>query len=408
MRLFIGIILLIFYPSLVLASDFSLVPSISFKEEYNSNILLSTDSAAKRDFLTTISPGVEMVNRTERFDIDLLARWDQLEYADNSDIDATNQMYDGKFHCRVNPLFNVSAEASYARISNPTLMDITTTGIFMSAVPWDHFTSYLSADYQVTEKTAATLSYNYDRDYFERPGYEDDTSHSVNLGVVYDLGKYLPNVKARINGGYSHYNFSDNRTDNYTGTVGFSKDFSETWSIIVDGGLRYSSSKFSVPEYEYITIFGLLIPVGTIMVPEKNDGWGWIAKASLVYKGEYGNVNFSYSRNVIAAYGLNGAAEQNAFTLSTQYRLTKEFSILFSAGYYTLKSDPSEFSAQVINQQTYGVDPGVRYEFSKDIFVEASYEYLTVDYPSAENMDARRDLFSIRLYIQNPFFSRIN
>src|SRR5208337_2257377 len=118
--------------------------------------------------------------------------------------------------------------------------------------------------------------------------------------------------------------------------------------------------------------------------------------------------NFSYSRNVIAAYGLNGAAEQNAFTLSTQYRLTKEFSILFSAGYYTLKSDPSEFSAQVINQQTIGVNPGVRYEFSKDIFAEASYEYLTVDYPLAENMNAKRDLFSIRLYIQNPFFSRIN
>ena len=120
-----------------------------------------------------------MVNRTERFDIDLLARWDQLEYGDNSDIDATNQMYDGKFHCRVNPLFNVSAEASYARISNPTLMDITQTGIFMSAVPLDHFTSSLSADYQVTEKTVATVSYDYDRDYFEKPGYEDDTSDSV-------------------------------------------------------------------------------------------------------------------------------------------------------------------------------------------------------------------------------------
>ena len=122
----------------------------------------------------------------------------------------------------------------------------------MSAVPWDHFTSSLSVDYQVTEKTVAILSYDYDRDYFEKPGYEDDTSHFVNLGIVYDLGKYLPNVKARINGGYSYYNFSDDLTNNYTGTVGFSKDFSETWSITVDGGLRYSSSEFSVPENEYI------------------------------------------------------------------------------------------------------------------------------------------------------------
>ena len=74
------------------------------------------------------------------------------------------------------------------------------------------------------------------------------------------------------------------------------------------------------------------------MVPEKNDGWGWIAKASLVYKGEYGNVNFSYSRNVIAAYGLNGAAEQNALHSRLNIGLPEGFSILFSAGYYTLKS----------------------------------------------------------------------
>ncbi|HUN55794.1 MAG TPA: hypothetical protein VMU29_11620 [Smithella sp.] len=408
MRLIIGMILLILYPSLVLASDFSLIPSISFKEQYNSNILLLTDSAAKRDYLTTISPGVEMIDHSERFDMDLTARWDQLEYAVNSDIDATNQIYDGKLHYRVNPLFDVSAQAGYTRISNPTLLDITATGIFMSAVPWDHFTSSLSANYQVTEKTVASLSYGYERDYFERPGYEDDTTHSVNLGVIYDLGKYLPNVKARINGGYSNYNFSDNRTDNYTGTVGFSKNFSETWSIVVDGGLRYSTSEFSVIEYEYITIFGFQIPIGTIMVPQKNDGWGWIARASLVYNGEYGNVNFDYTKNVTAAYGLNGAAEQNAFTLSTQYRLTKEFSILFSAGYYTLKSDSSEFSAQAINQQTFGVNPGVRYEFTKDLFAEASYEYLTVDYPLANYENTKRDLFSVRLYFQYPFFSRTN
>src|SRR5271157_2998914 len=96
-RYLLVVIVLLSCPLLVWGNEFRLVPSISVKEEYNSNILLSTDSE-KSDFLTTVSPGVEMVNRTDRLDTDLLVRLDRLEYLDNRDVSATNQMYNGKLH----------------------------------------------------------------------------------------------------------------------------------------------------------------------------------------------------------------------------------------------------------------------------------------------------------------------
>ena len=382
-RLLIIVILVLYCPLFVLADEFRLVPSIAVKEEYNSNILLSTYDV-KSDFLTTISPGIEMVDRTDRLDTDLLVRLDRLEYADNRDFSSTNQTYNGKLRYLITPLFSVSAEAGYVRNSNPTL-NIETTGIAMAAIPWDHFTSSLSTDYKITEKTVAAVSYTYGRDYFERTGYVDDISHDVNVGFVHDLGQYLPAVKGRINGDYSYYYFANTRIDSVSGTVGFTCQLNEFWNVLVDGGVRHTWSDFSLAQFQL-----------------ENSGWGWVGKVSLNYNGEYGNGVLSYLRDLTPAYGLGGAAEQNALTLSTQYRVTHELSILLSAGYYTLKSDPTEFSPQVINQRTFHINPGVRYEFSKDVNVEASYEYTMVDYP-AVNTEANRNLFTIRLYIQHPF-----
>ena len=173
---------------------------------------------------------------------------------------------------------------------------------------------------------------------------------------------------------------------------------------MIDGGIRHTWSEFSVLEYEYITIWGFPIYTGrTRMVPEKNDGWGWVGNVSLNYKGELGNGSLTYNRDVTPASGLDGAVEQNVLTLSTQYRMTYEFSILFSAGYYTNKSDAGQFSTQVIDQRTIRVNPGVRYEFSKNIYVESSYDYTAVDYLES-NTSAHRNLLSIRLYIQHPIF----
>src|SRR4030067_2815224 len=94
-RSLLFIILLQFYPSFVWGNEFRLAPSISFNNAYNSNILIAANEI-KGDFVTPLSPGVEMVNRTGRFNTDLLVRLDRLDYADNRDLSATNQMYNGK------------------------------------------------------------------------------------------------------------------------------------------------------------------------------------------------------------------------------------------------------------------------------------------------------------------------
>jgi len=386
---------------LVWGNEFRIVPSISVREDYNSNILFLTDDI-KKDFITTISPGIEIVNNTQRLETDLLARLNRIDYADNREFSATDQLYNGKFRYHATPLFNISAEAGYVRDSQPG-RDIQTSGIILTTVPRNRYNASLSADYQLSEKTAVGVSYAFGRDDYGSMRYVDDVSHDVNAGLVYDLGQYFQRVKGRVNLGYSNYVFPDSRIDSVMGTVGFSRDFSETGSIQIDGGIRHTWSKFSVNEPVYIYFFQIPVLIGYVNVPQNNDGWGWVADVSLNYKGELGNGSLTYSRDITPASGLNGAVERNALILSTQYRMTYEFSILFSAGYYTNKSDAGQFSTQAIDERTIRVSPGLRYEFSKNIALESSYDYTAVDYLES-NTSANRNLLSIRLYLQYPIW----
>jgi hypothetical protein len=276
------------------------------------------------------------------------------------------------------------------------------------SIPWNRITSSLSANYQFTEKTIGMVSYSFERDYYDDPRYQSSTSHDVHVGLGYDFGRYLPAMQGRVNIGYSYFNFPDSRNNSVAATVGFSQTLDEVWSINVDGGVRRTWSEV------FITELVPLDPSNLIAVREqiKNSGWGPTAGVSLTYRGEYMNGDLTYNRDLTSGSGLNGATERNSLTLSTLYRLTYEWSALLAAGYYMYKSDPSNFSAHVADQQTFMVNPGIRYEFSKgplrfftrekDVTIEASYGYTMMN-NAASGTKANRHVVSVRLCMQHAF-----
>ncbi len=397
------IIFLVACPAFAWGNEFRIVPCLSVKEEYNNNIFLSS-SDKKDDFITTLSPGLEMVNNTERINMDVLARLDRIEYTNNRDLSATDQTYNGSLQYLLTPLLRLSAAAGYIKDSRPDRA-IETTGIVLSAVPRQNITSSLSADYQLTEKAALSASYGYGRDQFTSEKYLDDTSHNVNAGLVYDLGTYFPAVKGRINATYSDYSFIGSDIGSVTGTVGFSRDFNEVWSIQADGGVQHTRADITITQLEpvYGFFFGFPIQIGNQVVSEqvKNAGWGWVGSASLNFKGEVGSGSLSYSRLVQPAVGLGGAAVRDSLALSAQHRISYEFLLNFTAEYFINDSNSQKFSSQTIKQRTFHINPWIRYEFSRDMFAEGSYDYVMVN-DMATTTKANRHLFSLRLYIQHP------
>jgi hypothetical protein len=408
LRLFIpAFALLVFYSIPVWGGEFRLVPSLAVREEYNDNIFYTQDYR-KHDLITTLSPGLEITDRTERLDADISARLDQLYYSDNHEVDATNNLFNGTATYRFSPLFSFSAQAGYAKFANPSLVT-GTTGIVPVVTPWHHETASASSDYRLTEKATTVFSYNYSKDYYDNPRYFGDSSHEVNAGLIYDMGKYVRSVKGRMNAGYSHFSIPGfSRVDSVMVTAGFSRDIDEVWSILVEGGVQHVWSEFTVQQLlpsATIVINGETLPIAYHIadISVTNEGWGNIWKASLKYLGEQSSGDFSYTRDLSPAYGLNGAAERNAVTFSAHRRLTYELSADVSMGYYFLRSDPWQFSAQAINQHTSIVNATLRYDFSRDTVVEASYAYSRID-NLASDTSADRQAVSLRFSTQCPLF----
>jgi len=325
-----------------------------------------------------------VADRTELFEAGLSMRLDMLSYAENSDLNAVNQTYRGRLRWRASPLCSVAAEAGFLRDSNPAL-GAWSTGIVMSSVPWNRITSSASADCQLAEDTAGALSYGYGRGYYEDPADPDDESHDLSAGLVFDLGKYFTSVKGKLNAGYGRYDFRDSTVDTVSGSAGLSWALSEKMSLAIEGGLRNTRSEGT----------------SAISGPWESDAWGWVAGASVNYTGQSYTGALSYSRDVTPAHGLGGAAERDTWSITAQKRFSEDFLVMFSAGYYALES-VSGPSASAIDQRILQVSPALRYEFSRKAAIDASYEYVAVDYPSA-GVEAEKQIISVRLRIFHDF-----
>ena len=106
----------------------------------------------------------------------------------------------------------------------------------------------VSGDYLLSEKTMTTFSYDYLNDKYDSVSYTDLESHTFNLGFIRDMSNVLESTKARMNMGYAKYNMPDMKIDNYEATIGIDRALNEKWNLVINGGARYTDSRFNTIE----------------------------------------------------------------------------------------------------------------------------------------------------------------
>jgi len=264
------IALIVILPIGVLADEFRLVPSIAVREEYNDNIFFE-DHGEIDDWITTISPGLTLMNRTERMDLNLSARGDGIIYSQNDDLNDFDQNYTGDLSYRMTSRMTVSGSAGYT-VDSRSDRDIETTGLVQSTDRRKSYTGGLGGNYVLSETSAASLSYAYEQNDFDDPESVDDKYHRSNLGFTRDLSAFFPRTVGQINFGYSYYDSSDTTVDTYSGTVGVSYEITEVFNFMVDLGARYSRSEVLVDSVDPLNPFIILTD------KEKDNQWGGWAK----------------------------------------------------------------------------------------------------------------------------------
>jgi hypothetical protein len=359
-----------------MADEFKLTPSIAVRQEYNDNIFFDT-SREKDSFVTRVVPGLELIERTERLDLRLAGAVTPYYYWDESDLNSVDQEYSGRAVYALTSRLKAGAEAA-VRVDHQPDRDIRTTGFAYTDNRRIQQRYGGNLGYQFTELTSADVSYRYGREDWrnaEDEGLEDYDSHAVTLGLSRDLGAAKGITVGLVNAGYAHYAYDTSKTDYWFGTVGVKHRLTEVFSVMADGGARYSRSEFDVQRLA-------IVPPGflTIVTEEENgSGWGGIGHAGLEYAGERTRASIDASHDVAPLSGSSGVVQRSALTFSGGHLLTEKLRLGLFTGGFLNRSDENEFSNQKIDEAAFTVNPSLRWEIYRDVTLEAGYIFTYVD-----------------------------
>lgn len=361
------------------AAGDTLVVSLGLKEEYNDNILFDAVNE-EDDYITTLSPSVELRRRYERTSASLKGVLDIVEYSDNRELNNVDQLYSADFRHTLTQKISLSGGGWYKQDSRSD-RDIEETGEVLSTSIRQKQKYNAGVGYIWSEKTSADVTYIHTRDDFEDPTDTDYDSHAVNLQLQYNLSSWLPLTTGRVNTGYSRYNYPNTKVDNYNLTIGGERQLSEIYSYYADLGARFTD-------------------------PADGDSTtGTVLKCGIRYRGELTSGNAYISHGIAGASGGNGLRERTSFVVSARQRFTEELSGSVSGGVYLNKSNSGELSVGDIDERTIRISPQLTYRFTRNVKLETSYTYTRVVDKEKKDDDTKdRNLFFIRLVVAHSFF----
>jgi long-subunit fatty acid transport protein len=198
------------------------------------------------------------------------------------------------------------------------------------------------------------------------------------------------------------YDVAESRTRNYTATIGLGWALSETWKVTADVGGRFSSADFDVVTLVPSGHQGTFIPLTT---NESRDSAGWVANTAISVRGEVDNGRLAFSRNVGLASSRIGTSENTTVDVSYRRLLTDKFSASVSAGYQLSRSNAKDLSAGRIDEDYIRCNAGVRYEFDRNMMLDAGYSYLKALYNQSDT-SAERNNFMVSFTIRHPLLDR--
>jgi hypothetical protein len=383
------------------ADEFKLTPSLAVRQEYNSNIFFDT-SNEKDSFITRVTPGLELLNRTERLDLRLNGQVTPFFYWDESDLNSVDQDYSGRVSYRLTPLVTVGANGGVLVDYQPD-RDVLTTGLTYTDNRRIRQNYEGSASWMFTELMSVSVSYGYTREDWRGVDADDDIedwdSHGVTLGLSRELGAAKGVTVGLLNTGWAVYDYETSKTNYYFGTVGVRHRLTEIFNLTADAGVRYTDSDFKV---ETLAI----VPPGVLAVvtEDKNSsGWGGIGHLEIEYAGERTRASLGASHDINAASGTSGVVQRNGLTFSGGYLLLEKLRLGLFASAFRNKSEDEEFSGTEINEYTYNLIPSLRWEFYRDVTLEAGYTFTYIN-DRTEDGNAVRSLAYVQLAYGLPLF----
>ena len=149
-----------------------------------------------------------------------------------------------------------------------------------------------------------------------------------------------------------------------------------------------------------------IVPPGvlaTVTDQQSDSSWGGIGHLAVEYVGERTRASLGASHDVTAASGGQGVVQRTGLTFNGGHLLTEKLRLGLFTGAFRNKSEEDEFSGEKIEEYSYSVRPSLRWEFYRDVTLEAGYSFTYLD-NQADNESALRHLGYIQLAYGLPLF----
>jgi hypothetical protein len=420
------------------ADDFNMVPSLGVKSEYNDNIYYSENKTG--DLRTSIMPGLELRERTERLDTGLLAKLKGIKSLKNSRFDTVDFRFDGSLAYILSPRWTASAAAEYDRDSNPSLQ-VSPIAIVTNLVRRYQQQYSLQNGYAISPRTSVTVGYSYTQLNYvtaplqsiiqgtsppppspppppppsppppplpppppppeQEPLFREVILSSSDVKILNPSLRLAHSfdelTKGTLDIGYTRYLYKYSTVDNYTVTLGLSRALNELWKLSATAGGRFTQSEFS-PVKRKFAVFPIIF-TDENQARQTSQGYGWVGQLSLAYNGQYSAGLLSLFRDV--STGRLSANERTGVSLDTSYKFTEDLEASFNAEYQINQAIRGEFASETVDDSILRLRAGIRYNFTRDVSLDGGY-YKTIANYNLSQVD--QNYAYLNLSVKFPMF----
>jgi len=191
-------------------AELSFTPSISLREEYNDNIFLTADEE-EGDFLTTVSPAVDLAYVYRGLDIALDYRLNFDFYAYNPDFNEVRQL--GRLDSTVSPyrdVFFIKVSDVYKRVPIDERRQVVVDNVLANATDTNRFLVNPYLEYPLSSTLRARLGYTYENIWYKETDGDDAENNSADLSIIKEVS---PKITASLM--YTYLSHRPERTEDY-------------------------------------------------------------------------------------------------------------------------------------------------------------------------------------------------
>jgi hypothetical protein len=347
------------------AADWSVVPSVALRTEYDSN--LNYDFTNKiSDFLFTLTPNANFNYATEALQLQGHLGWTGLVYAKSSNIDHIDQNYGINGTYGVTPRLSLNMNAGYI-VDSSLQQELTTGGIIMTRTPRQSLLAAPGFKYALTERLAATAGYLYTPVTYQDPRFQNYTNQQAILTFAYLLANEKTTLSWNFLGQDSSYTANQiNRTLQFS--LGVAHKVSDRWAITLNGGANYSFINSNTQ------VLSSTQAPGFVLAPQARLQQTSLSPYFAVYatrRWERAIFSAGYARDQSPS-GAGSFNDTNGLSASFSYNFTEKLTGTMAGG-FSLSQAVSQRTPY--NNSYYNVSPSLNYLLTEQLSLSPGYAY---------------------------------